>query len=375
MLYHVRDEETGRSTPHTQDEIFHLRGASDDGVVGKGVLEYARSNLGTALATESYAARIFSKGHLNGGVIQTPAAMDLEAAKAMARTFVTKVGDWHEAKVLEQGATWVPNKMTPEDAQMVLSRKHSIDDIARWLGMTRMMLENADPSFGNAEQFNQNLITYTMGGWLSLFEFGVNGQLILQPRRFFAQFTRDAIVRGDIAVRAVANVAYVNAGIRSVDEVRGQENWNKRGGKADELREPQNITGKPAVADPSPDDPAPKKKPAPATTRRKPREDDEDEDDDDRARAIVTESAARVLRKEILAAQRAAVTHAADPIAWATWVDGFYADHHELVMQTMCVDEPTAKGYVALQRSELREGLAATEAWTPAYLAGLALDK
>jgi phage portal protein BeeE len=65
--------------------------------------------------------------------------------------------------------------MTPEDAQMLLSRKHSVDDVARWLGVPRQMLENSDPSFGNAEQFDQNFITYSMGGWLSLFEFGVNG--------------------------------------------------------------------------------------------------------------------------------------------------------------------------------------------------------
>ena len=78
----------------------------------------------------------------------------------------------------------------------------------------------------------------------------------------------------------------------TVDEVRGTEDINKRGGKADELREPQNITGKPKVEgdDPPADDadPPPKKTAS------------GDEDDaSTRARAIVTESATRVFRKEV----------------------------------------------------------------------------
>jgi hypothetical protein len=88
----------------------------------------------------------------------------------------------------------------------------------------------------------------------------------------------------------------------------------------------------------------------------------------------VGESAARVLRKELQAAQRAAVKFAADAPGWASWVEAFYADHHVLVMQTMRLDEPTAKAYVALQRAELLDGLAATERWTADYLADLALD-
>jgi HK97 family phage portal protein len=358
MIYDVRDAKTGRTNTFTQDEVFHLRGAD-----GKGILEYARTSLGTALATESYAAHIFGRGTLNGGWIEIPGTLDKEASERMAESFITAQGDYHLPKVLEQGSTFKPNDMSPEDFQMLLSRKFGIDDMARWLGVSRQMLENSDPSFGNAEQFWQSFLTISMGGWLSLWEFGVNGQLILAPKKYFAQFTRAAIARGDLAARWNAHVASVNAGIVSVDEVRGVEDLNKRGGKADELREPQNITGKPAVADPPAADPPARKTPPPAP-----------DDTKRRARAIVTESAARVLRKEVQFATRAAIKCADDPEAWATAVEAFYLHHHELVMATMGLNEPAARGYVALQRAELLDGLAVTEAWTPDYLVGLALD-
>jgi HK97 family phage portal protein len=347
-LFHVRDAKTGRTTIHTQDEIFYLRGAG-----GKGILEYARSNIGTALATESYAAQIFGKGTLNGGTITNPGLLDPEAARRMALSFLTKPGEHHLPKVLEQGSTFLPNTMTPEDAQMLLSRKHSIDDMARWLGIPRQMLENSDPSFGNAEQFDDNFITYTMGPWLSMFEFGINQQLIWQTDQYYAEFTRDAIVRGKFSERAQGNVAYVNAGIFSVDEVRAKENKNKRGGKADELRDPANITGKqPTNQEANPGMP----------TR------------GTQAQAIATASAERLLRKEIAAMQKSAVKHAANPDAFAGAVAEFYDGHMALVSETLQLSEADARAYCAGQAAQLLEhGIRVLDDWaTTHYAAGLA---
>lgn len=355
VVYQVRDSLTNQVQTLTQDEVFHLRGASDDGVKGQGILEHARNSLGTAAATESYAARIFSSGTLNGGIIEVPGVLNDDASKRMARSFVSSMGEWHLPKVLEQGSKWVANDMTPEDAQMLLSRKHTVDDIARWLGIPRQMLENSDPSYGNAEQFNQAFIDYTLGPWLSLWESAINAQLILATGRFFAQFTRQALVRGNFKDRWQGHVEAVNAGIITVDEVRAVEDLNKRGGKADELREPQNITGKPRVSE----------GPTPAPTQTRP----------PKAMAIATESSARLLRKEIAAVQKAAVRHAADADAFAVAVTAFYDAHATLVAQSLSLDETAAREYCASQAAQLLTGewVSALALWTTTdYAQGLA---
>jgi len=285
----------------------------------------------------------------------------------MARSFVTAASNWHLPKVLEQGVTWAPNDLTPEDAQMLLSRKYTVDDIARWLGVPRQMLENNDPSFGNAEQFDRNFVAYSLGPWLSLFEFAINDQLVLASRKYYAQFTREALVRGDLAVRWTAHVAAVNAGIKTVDEVRATENLNTRGGKADDLREPQNITGKPRVPDAEDDDrPDPPAKPPPPP---------EPPDDGDQARAIVAASAARLLRKEVAEVQKLAVRHAGDEDAFVNAVTAFYLKHADLVAQTLQVSEEAAGDYCVGQANQIVNGdwLAALALWkTPDYAEGLA---
>ncbi len=351
-LFDVRDEQTGQTKSYTQDDIFYLRGAE-----GKGILQRARESIGTALATEGYASGIFGKGTLNGGVITNPGVLDTEASRRMALTFITKPGEWHLPKVLEQGSNWVPNTMSPEDAQMLLSRKYSVDDMARWTGVPRQMLENSDPSFGNAEQFNQSFIDYTMGPWLAMWEFGINRQLILVDK-YFAQFKRQALVRGNLAARATALVAYKNAGVISADEVRGYEDMPKRGGKADELVEPQNITGKPAAADPTPEPTPPPKAP-----------------DGSKAEAITQAAAVRILRTEVTRVKKAAVAHADNTAAFIADLTEFYAGHPQYVSQVLLVKRSAATRYCEGQLAQILTGdwTAALSLWqTEAYAAGLA---
>ena len=358
-LFHVRDEHTGQSKTRTQDDLFFLRGQD-----GKGVLEYARDSLGLGVVLENYASKLFSRGALSGGVISTPGPVAPDAMKTMAQSFKTAGGDWHMPRVLSHGATFTPSMMEPEKAQMILSRKFTVVDIARWLGLPAHMLNEVDTAgVTGLEQKGQEFVTFSLGGWLSMWEFAINHQLILKPETFYAEFTRDALVRGDLAIRWNAYVASVNSGIVTADEVRSRENLPKKGGKASELREPQNITGRGAFG-------------GPQDNQRPGREGDGKADARlEQAQAIAVASAARLLRKEVSAVQKEAVRHAADLDAFAVAVTEFYAKHALLVAETLQMDIDQAEQYCAGQASQIVSGewVAAVELWqTEGYAAGLA---
>jgi len=362
-VYHIRDPKNGTVRTFAQDDIFHLMGASDDGVVGKGILARARDSLGLSLALEQYAAKTFQTGALHGGVIKIPGLLNEEASKRMARSFrdtTAGPGNWHMPVVLEQGAEWALNTMTPEDAQMILSRKFSVNDIARWLGLPPHMLGDLEKSsFSNIEHQGQEFVTYAEGPWLSLWEFATNDQLVIEPRTYYAEFNRDALVRGDLATRWEAYMKAVQTGIFTRNEIRVIENRKKLPG-LDEPIHPANLTGsQPAQRDP---------RPAPRRERK-------ESEDSDKARAIVEQSAARVLRKEIAAVSRMAVTHAADGDAFAVAVTEFYAKHVALVEETLQLATDQAEAYCASQASQVVSGdwVAAVGLWgTAPYASGLA---
>jgi HK97 family phage portal protein len=354
VVYRVKSKNGATTETFTQDEIFHLRGACDDGVEGKGVLEYARDSLGLGLTLESYAAKIFGRGGLRAGVIEVPGTLNEDASKRMAQSFVTAVGNWHLPKVLEQGSTFKPDTLDPEKAQMILSRQFTVNDIARWLGLPPHMLGDLERSTNNnIEHQGQEFVTYSLGPWLTLFEFSINDQLVTKPQTYYAEFVRDALVRGDIAARWAAYQIAVSTGTFTRNEVRELENKPKLPG-LDTPLDPAHLTGKlPAPAGGG------TKGPASST----------------KAHAIAVESAARLLRKEIAQVERAAVKHAADADAFAIWVTDFYQTHVALVAETLQMSADDAARYCAGQAAQLlgELGLRAVETWgTTAYASGLA---
>jgi HK97 family phage portal protein len=355
VVYDVRDPKTSRTTTYTQDDVFHMRINADDGVVGKGILDYARESLGLSLAQQTYAGAVYGRGAMHGGVVKVAGLLDDEASKRMARSIVDSTAGpshWHMPWIAEQGAEWIPNTMTPENAQMLLSRQHSVDEVARWLGVPRLMLENNDPSFGNAAQFNQNFVTFSMGSWLSLFESNVNDQLIIQTDTYYMEFVRDALVRGDIEKRWQAYQVAVMTGTYTRNEVRELENRNKLPG-LDEPIDPAFLKGSQAGGSQN----APKN---PASAK---------------AEAIALESAARVLRKEIAAVQKYAVRFAADQDGFVGAVTAFYDNHADLVAATLVWSIEQARQYCASQAAQIVTGdwIAALGTWhTDDYAAGLA---
>lgn len=350
-----RPKNGGAPKTHTQDEIFYLRGAE-----GKGILEYARESLGLGLVLENYASKIFSKGSLNAGYVETPGTMpDDDAMRRFAKQFITDHGDWHFPKVIPFGAKFASGgaPLDPEKAQMILSRKFSVIDIARWLGLPAHMLNEVDTAgVTGLEQKGQEFVTFNLGGWLSMWEFAINDQLILSDD-YFAEFTREALIRGNIEAQASADVAYVNAGIETADEVRVRKNKKRMGGKASELRDPQNITGRGAYGGPQ-DNQRPGRRGSP----------------DDRAQAIAVSAAARLIQLEINAVQRCAVKHASNDDAFAAAITEFYAGHAARVVDMLQMSESDAAGYCAGQSSRVLGGwLAAVELFkTEDYAQGLA---
>ena len=366
-VFEITDPNTGGTTTALQDEIFHLHILSKNGYCGRGILSYARDTLGLAVVLEQFASKVFSRGSLGAGAIEVPGVLNDDASKRMAESFITSNGNWHLPKVLEQGAKWVQAQgLTPEDAQMLLSRKFGIDEQARYLGIPRHMLENSDPSFGNAEQFNRNFIDLTLGWWLAMIEVGINTQLVAAPQKYYAEFNRNAIARGDLQARWAAYVDAITTGTFTRNEVRRKENMPKLPG-LDEPLAPAHLTGKQPTSRSATPNPTPSKAPAAQVI--------EVPVVPPQARAIAVAAACRLLRKEIAAVQKFAVKHAADPTAFRAAVAEFYGGHQELVSQTMLMSEASARAYCASQVAQLIEapGLRALEQWAgPAYAEGLA---
>ena len=242
LRYRYMPQDGSGERRYTQDEILHLRGLSSDGLVGLSPVTLARTTIELAMAAEEFGARQFGQKPTLSGLLKAAKPMTDEQRKSTAQSFRDAHSgpeNWHSVAVLPPGLEWQSVGMSNEDAEFLATRKFEVAEIARWFGVPPHMLGDLDSAkFNTVEQQGIDYVTHSLGPWLVRWEQRIGRDLILDPLRFFAEFIRDALLRGDTAARYAAyHTATGGRAWMSPDEVRARENLNLRGGDLDEVRE------------------------------------------------------------------------------------------------------------------------------------------
>lgn len=237
---------------YRQDEIFHLRGFTLDGIIGLNPLAFMRESIGASLAMERHGATVFSQGANVTGAFKLPAGRTLgKEQKDDLRNQLDeyRAGGSRDGKVivLEDGLEFQQMALTAEDAQWLEARKFSRGDIAMFFGVPPHMIGDTDKgtSWGTGlEAQAQGFVTYTLEDSLTAWEEAIGADCIDWQREpnVYARFNRNALVRGDMKTRWEAYVKALQWGIYSPNEVRALEDQNPRE-SGDTFYDPPNTAG------------------------------------------------------------------------------------------------------------------------------------
>ena len=359
--------ETLRKEIYFQDEIFHLRGLSSDGLVGLSVVTLARQSMGLGLATEEYGARFFSQDASPGGILMVEGTLDDDASKRLERSWAqghAGLNNVHNVAVLEGGTKWEQVGLSNEDAQFLATRNFQIEEMARWFGVPLHRIGHTEKatSWGTGiEQFNLGYIAYTLFPWLKRWEQRIQKTLILEESRdVFVEFLMDHLLRGDTTARYNAYGVAIDKGWMNRNEVREKENMNQVPGLS-EFLVPQNMAvidedgnvvpvnqdqGQAALA------PAP-----PSGVGARPL-------------MLAYDAASRVTRREIAAKRREDRREGNDP----AMVEGFWTEHVAFIVESLHLPERIAEEYVEGTKSLSLADLESTEEQRNTELAALALE-
>ena len=273
----------GRGTQvFSADQVMHLRGPGDDGLMGKNPMAYFREVIGDAIALQEHGSRFFSNGAKPATAITVEKGFDLsddESRKALREDWdSTYAGgaNAHRTAFLPAGFSIAPVGINMKDAQWIEGRKFQVTDIARIFGVPPHMLGDLErATFSNIEQQGINFVTYSLNPWLVRLEQVLNRDLLNNDDRRYFKFTTNALMRGDFKTRQEGLQIQRRGGVISANEWRGLEDMNPRtdpGG--DDYIVEQNMRpddGRDPVAAGPAEAMAPNQPPAP----------EEDQDDDD----------------------------------------------------------------------------------------------
>ena len=234
-MQYVWTRKDGSRVTFAQHDILHLFGLTLDGFTGVTPITYARETIGLGLSMEQHLAKVMAKGARASGVLRTEKSLSEPAFKHLKESLAEfRAGEEKEGEVmlLEEGLDFKQISMSPEDLQWIEARKLSRSDIAMFFGVPPSMLgdnSGSDSNWGTGlEQKAEAFKAFTLEDDLTMWEEGVNADLLQDDAELYARFNRAALVRGDTDKRWASYVRGLQWGVYSPNEVRALEDMNPR---------------------------------------------------------------------------------------------------------------------------------------------------
>ena len=209
--------------------IMHIRGFGLDGVCGMMPMKTGRDVIGSAMAVEESAAKIFEQGLQSSGFLSAENALTDDQRERLRGYMASFTGSKNAGKimVLEGGLKYQGVTMNPEDAQMLESRAFSIEEICRWFRVPPFMVGHITKQSSWAsslEGMNLQFLTHTLRPLLVNIEQEIGRCLLDSDDEVFAEFSVEGLLRADSAGRAAYYTSALQNGWMSRNDVRRLEN-------------------------------------------------------------------------------------------------------------------------------------------------------
>jgi HK97 family phage portal protein len=204
--------------------MTHIPGPSLDGIRGMSVIAYARNSLGTAIAGDRAAAKMFGSGLSVSGMVtpdgDEPEPEEVPKIKAQINDAMTGDENFGEIAVINRKLKFTKLTMSAADSQFLESRQFSIEEIARWLGVPpfELMQTEKQTSWGTGiESQQRGLGRTTLAPLANRIEQRLSRLL---PRPRFVEHDFHGLERPDPATEVDLLVKETDGGLRTLNEAR-----------------------------------------------------------------------------------------------------------------------------------------------------------
>jgi HK97 family phage portal protein len=221
-----------------ETSIWHIK-LFGNGIEGLSTLEYAGNALGQAMDLNNRASVLASNGGKTNGILTVDQALKKEQKEAIKKSFSgLQSGNQDQLFVLEAGFDYKSTSLSPTDMQLLESRRFSIEDIARFMGVPSVLINDtsATTTWGSGiEQINQGFYKLNLKPYLERIESSIKRWLMPQSdwESIDIEFNFDSLLRADAATRAEANSKRINSGQNTPNEVRAAEGFEPKAGGDD----------------------------------------------------------------------------------------------------------------------------------------------
>lgn len=210
---------------YSSESIWHIK-LYGNGIIGKSPLAFGRNMIGIAQAAEKTVTKVYSNGGKRSGVLSMDRLLTADQRDQVRANFSTlTTGTSERLLVLENGMKFDPVSMSPQDIELLSSRKFQLEEICRWFGVPSVLVNDTSGSTtwgSGVEQLVSGFYKLNLRPYLERIENSVSCNLFSEDESKTHEFEFDfeGLLRSDFKSRLEAYRTAVAGTIMTPNEVR-----------------------------------------------------------------------------------------------------------------------------------------------------------
>lgn len=207
LKYHYRRPD-GSEQVFAAEEVFHLRGLSEDGICGISPVFQAADSIGLAIAAEQALGRLYRNGSFVNGYLSTSGRIGDDYLPTLRAQWESRFSGSENAgrtPILEEGLEYKGIGPNAKDSQSLETRKHQVEEILRVFGVPRPLAMVDETSWGSGiDALGQFFVRYALGPWFEAWEQAAARSLLSESEqdRLEAKFNPGGLLRGSMKDQA-----------------------------------------------------------------------------------------------------------------------------------------------------------------------------
>ena len=215
-----------------REDMLVLRGFSLNGVLGEDAIHRMREAFGLTLATEEFGSKFFGQGATISGAVEHPQTLTPGAADNLRKQLNAEhsgLEKSHRIMLLQEGMKFTPGGITPEQGQMLETRKFQVTEVARAFNIPPNMLMDLErATFSNVEQQFIQFVTISLRPWAVRLEQAAKKRLLTDTEkgRYTIVHSMEGLLRGDSETRSQFYQSLFQVGALSPNDILELEDMN-----------------------------------------------------------------------------------------------------------------------------------------------------
>ena len=209
--------------------MLHFILHSYDGVNGLSVLSYANRTLAVTNASENSAKAFFENGMNVNGLLKVNTPLNAKQKDEIRSSWQQAYsGNGGGLAIINGNMEYTQLQLSPEDSQLLSSRKFNVEDIARFFNINPILIGGeGKATYSSLEMLQQAFLVHTIQPYVTMIENELNRKL-LKPseNKLTIVMETNELLRINKQSQAAYYQTMVNSGILSINEVRKDLGFN-----------------------------------------------------------------------------------------------------------------------------------------------------